>query len=175
MTDSNSENSSKIPAPSDAGVSGIQKNTQELLVISNNASGSISTSPITHAFEVLAANTPQQLGAMPPLVVGIIQENMLEKRRLDAKLNERETFISTQNQEIARLRESNAELKTALNAESRTKLLRNASITVGMLIIGVGFKFTDKQETLPYGVGLIVLGAVLGAFGWFTRAAKEVA
>ncbi len=111
---------------------------------------------------------------MPSLVVGIINETMLEKKRLDDKLQGREAQIATLYQEMTGLKELNAELRTALNAESRMKLLRNASITGGMLVLGLGFKLIEKQETLPYGIGLMVLGAVIAIFGWISRAEKEV-
>jgi len=173
MSDSNPDNLSEIPEPSDTGITSVQqKNTQIILAVPTT-SGGITTSPISQAFESLAVSNPQKLGSMPALIVGIVQENMQEKMRLEIKLNERETTISNQYREIADLKEKNAELRTELNAESRVKLLRSASITGGMLVLGFGFKLTEKSETLPYGVGLIVLGAVIAAFGWVSRVAKE--
>jgi hypothetical protein len=114
------------------------------------------------------------LGSGPQFIFGIYQESVWEKKRLEIKLQGYETQISTLSQEVSELRVKDAVLRTTLNAESRVKLMRNASITVGMAILALGFKLTEQKETNPVGIGLVVVGAVLAAFGWFSRAAKEV-
>jgi len=174
MSDSHLDNLSKIPDPSDAGISGSQADSPIILTIPESHSGGLVTSPLSRAFDSLIENSPQKLGSMPSLVVGIFNEVMHEKKRLDLKLQEREAQITAQYLEMGILKETNAELRTALNAESRMKLLRNASITGGMLVLGLGFKLIEKQETLPYGIGLMVLGAVIAVFGWMSRAEKEI-
>ncbi len=174
MPRSSDDNLHKIPEPSDAGTLGSQKETSVILTVPEDNSGGLVTSPLARAFDNLVETSPQKLGSMPSLVVGIINETMLEKKRLDDKLQGREAQIATLYQEMTGLKELNAELRTALNAESRMKLLRNASITGGMLVLGLGFKLIEKQETLPYGIGLMVLGAVIAIFGWISRAEKEV-
>lgn len=174
MPSSSYEKLPNIPDPSDPGNSGTQQDNQVILTVPEGSSGGIVVSPLSRAFDDLIENSPQKLGSMPSLVVGIINETMLEKKRLDVKLQERESQISNQFREIATLKEINAELRTALNAESRVKLLRSASITGGMLVLGLGFKLIEKAETLPYGIGLMLLGVAIAAFGWMSRAAKEI-
>lgn len=175
MSDSNSDNLPKIPEPSDPGISGIQKDTQLFLSVPDNyPSGGIDALPFDQAYKHFITNSPATLGSGPQFIFGIYQESVWEKKRLEIKLQGYETKISTLSQEVSELRVKDGVLRTTLNAESLVKLMRNASITVGMAVLALGFKLTEQKETNPVGIGLMVAGAVLAAFGWFSRAAKEV-
>jgi hypothetical protein len=163
------------PLPLDSAIEGLQINNPNILLAEpKRGAEGITTSPVSQALEGYLLSDPKKLGAMPSLICGMFTELSQDKKNLEMKLERQSELMKELLEKNNKLNEINAVLRTTLNAESRIKLMRNASITIGMLLISIGWKLIEKQDLFAIAVGLMAIGGLLAVFGWLSRESKEL-
>src|SRR5260221_9160437 len=132
----------------------------------SEAEGSLASTPAAALVSVIESN-PGRFGGVSSaqLTVGLV-------RTLDDQLNVANARNGSLAPKVDLVSEEKAELSTKVAVltersknESRLAILRKGVLTVGLALIGLGW----KELANPLGIPLIIAGSILAVTGWYSR------
>lgn len=157
-----------IPEPKNSGSSGTQQ-PSIVETVDDSLISPFEGLPIQRAVEGVASSRTRSMGgeAAAGLLVGSFNQLAYDLQQTKEDLSRLRNEFTKSQSSLLDCKVQNATLGERLRSVSRTKHLRNLSITAGTVLIGVGIEFyRSNLDRFAFIVGLI--GALLLFLGWFS-------
>jgi hypothetical protein len=152
----------KIPTPQDSGADGSQ-------IKAEMATPKTDTQQVgmAQAITGLAASNSRAFGGevASTLIAGATSQMSIELMQTKQELKDLRESYSQQTQDLANERIQSAVLSERIDSYISSRHLKNISISIGSVLIGIGITLiTNKLEI--YGFSSLIIGAILMIFSW---------
>ena len=158
-----------VPQPQDTGSSGTQQAASPELSIVERGSP-LHGLLITQTVEGLAATRSRSMGGevAASLLAGSFSQLSFDLQATRNELKEVREDLSRKAEEFSDIKTKAAVLQERVTAHERDRHLRNLSIAVGTILIGVGIELF-KNNFDKFGLIAGGMGVLLVFLGWFSK------
>ena len=157
-----------IPQPDDTGSAGTQEiaTQQEILPVSSSPLEGL---PIAEAVAGLAATKSRSMGGelAARLIDGSFRQVSYDLRETQRELRETRQRLSGVQEELSKCKTKAAVLTERIRAHARGRHLRNLSVMVGTVLVGIGVELY-RNDLVKSSLLIGILGVLLMLFGWLS-------
>lgn len=162
--------SEEIPEPADSGSDGTQKEGEQSLELFE--ASQFDGENIVQAIQGLAATNTRVFGseATSALIAGIASQSASDVRYFKGAAHQLQNKVDELSENLSTVKIDNAVLKERINSSRKIRHLRNLGIAIGTLLLSASIPLFDSSDYQNYGLGTLVVGAILILMGWFSPA-----
>lgn len=157
-----------IPQPDETGSAGTQTTgtQQEILPVSSSP---VEGLPIAEAVAGLAATKSRSMGGelAARLIDGSFRQVSYDLRETQRELRETRQRLSGVQEELSKCKTKAAVLTERIRAHARGRHLKNLSVMVGTVLVGIGVE-AYRNNLTKSSLLIGVLGVLLMLFGWLS-------